>query len=579
MKYFFLKKKKIAINLNLGYMCIVVLAMVLFGCSSSHTVRDDGIQLDPNLTELGELNALLLQYDDADCLSDEGVAVKSGKKWGLINLKGDTVQGFHYDNIHRREDYWILESKDIEGNEEVGLADANGKILISPNKENRDYIPISDNLLMARTRRDLRCFYDTKGDEAFICDIYDHDMYPDAVFYMKGNHYMASTGDETWQRMTYIPEEKFYQLDTVTYCAAKSGSPDMCAVMNEERKWGVIDTEGKTIVPFDYVDISIYDNIIVVANENGQYGRYEGDGVKKYYDSFYVCKGYSLATNGDTHILFDKQNKELLRTEEEMSAYFYSDGMFYSANSLFDEKGNVILHVDDSIHIDDYINGYITYNVYEAERGVMDKKGNIVLSASAYKVYIEQDYQILRIRKYEEIDDDFVETTDIFDTKNNKITHTDFSMENFNSQGLARAEVAGRHLYINAEGKFGIENFEEIMGRLMVKQAEVLEEEQTEKEKHIKQLLLDIIQKEGYKTNSIHNLTKGEDGLYSAKFYTETVYSTTSYDVTGIIIENDEIVECRVTQKQSIPKKDAPDYYVPQNVDELIKHINGVPGY
>lgn len=533
--------------------------------------------MDFNLTELGELNTLLLQYDDAADLSDNSVAVKSGKKWGVISLKGDTILNLQYDVIYKRDDYWVIGFKDKEKTE-IGLADANGKVLVAPNPKTRDYYPISDDLLIGQTYDDWCFLYNTKGKEIFICDSCEYDIYPQTIFHMKDNHYMASISDDIWHRVTYNPETESCQLDSTIYCASRSGSSNVCAVMNEERKWGVIDTEGKTVVPFEYMDIYTYGDVIVVKNEDDKYGRYGKDGVDTYYDAFGATEGYSHALDGNTNIFFDKQGKEFFKTDDEVFWSIYSDGLFYTSHNLFDEKGNVILHVDDSIRIEYYKNGYIIYDVYGSGRGLMDKKGNTILSAGGGKVYIDipEDSPILTIRKYTSIeggDGEYIlEETDIFDTENNNAAYIEFPIENFNSTGLARAEVAGRHLYVNSKGEFGIENFEEIKNELLAKMKQGQEEEND----HIKQLILDIVQENGYYPEYIHNLTRKEDGLYSASFYIETKYSTIDFEVTGIKIENDEVVECLVTRTAARPKKDVS---IPQSIDQLIMRRIGAIGY
>ena len=75
---------------------ITAMSVLLLSCSNSNNVaaEEGEIQIDPALKELGELNVLLFQYDDIGDKLGDCVAVKSKKKWGLINIKGDTILDF-----------------------------------------------------------------------------------------------------------------------------------------------------------------------------------------------------------------------------------------------------------------------------------------------------------------------------------------------------------------------------------------------------------------------------------------------------------------------------------------------------
>lgn len=586
---------------------VAILSVTLFACKNSKNTaeveeREGGIQIDPELKELGELNALLLQYDDAGDKLGDCIAVKSNKKWGLINIKGDTIIDFKYDKIERLlyAEYWNLKVKNVEASNnndryDVGIADAKGKIIIKPIKEIQSCEPLVDGVYVAYDFRVEPHLYNGKGEEIILC--YDADGYDFPLRDIKkinDKFFMVYSG-YAWFRTTYDKSAKpEFKIDDVGYSDAKA-SREMCFVKNEEDIWGAINGAGETVVPFVYSNVKMLGNeSVFVQNEEGKWGMLIGKGVNAYYDNFMKSiDDYSIGKDGATYVVLDKQGKELFRNKDLNDYSFYSDGMFMGRHRLYDSKGNTIVTLSDSLSVDDYLNNYIVVQNNNGYYGIVDKKGTCIVPAT-YEMGIrkEKDLQLFlltRCVKDEEVNGkrEVVLESDIFNTKNGKLIKTSFSIDKFKGK-YALVEINGRHLYINEEGKTGILNLEEVLTSLNEKAQQSKQkenqEEQSKLEENIKKQLVKLVNDhEGWEVlsspSSLYDFHKEENGMYKANYNIRTNEETVYYELRNIEVDkNGKVVGLENKAINVKPKDTKPDGGI-VGVDEMVDKITGRKRY
>lgn len=587
---------------------IAVLSVLLFSCNNSNNVvtEDGGIQIDPELKELGELNALLLQYDDVGEKLGDCIAVKSKKKWGLINLKGDTILDFKYDRIKRirDEEYWNVEVKNVEASKysesyDVGIADAKGVIIVKPIKGNQSIAPYGEGLYRAIDGKVEPHLYNNKGEEIILSSEdeegeYDYDFPLCDIERVNDHFYMVANPDKIWFRMIYNKgAEHEFKIEGYGFYDVKPSS-EYCFVKNEDEIWGAINAEGDTIAPFEYLDTKMLGNDnVFVKNEEGKWGMFNGKEVSAFYDDFYKSIGdYSKGEDAGTQIILDKQGKELFRSNDLINYPFYSNGMFLGKHSLYDSKGNAVITLNDSLSVYDYLNNYVIVSkqipLNEITtgyiHGIVNKKGELVVPVE-YNIIGQatKDGPLLLLTK--NISDEFVNneriiinTTDIFNTDNGTLTKTNYYISRF-SDGLALATIDEKqHFYVNEEGKTGIVNFEDV---LEMKKEEAQQSEQIEKqegranlEENIKKQIVELINEDnGWKVlsgpSSVRGLQKVSEGMYKAEFTQETQYEYMYYEIRNIEVdENGKVLGLETKRVNIKPKANKPDGTM--NVDEMI---------
>ena len=583
---------------------IAVLSVLLLSCNNSNSVtaEEGGIQIDPELKELGELNALILQYDDAGDKLGDCIAVKSKKKWGLINLKGDTILDFKYDRIKRikDEEYWNVEVKNVEASRysewyDVGIADAKGVIIVKPIKGNQSIGPYGEGLYLAYDGKVEPHLYNEKGEEIILGYGDDESSYDFPLLKIEKysqNCFVVHDG-YAWYRMTHDKGAKpEFKIDSIMFLNVMP-STEYCFVQNEDEKWGAINPKGDTIAPFEYLDTKKLGNDnVFVKNEEGKWGMFNGKEVSAFYDDFYMSiDDYSKGEDAGTQIILDKQGKELFRSDDLINYPFYSNGMFLGKHSLYDSKGNTIITLNDSLHVLGYLNDYIIVGTDSRNYGIANKKGELVIPPTNYaNPDIPKGGSLIRLTK--NISDVFVNNeriivnvTDIFDTSNGTLSKTifDLSMKDF-VDGLSLGEIEGRHVYVNEQGKTGILNLEEILKSLAEQKEMNKQQEQKESIEHIKeQLVKSINEANGRKilsgTYSIHDFEKCEDGTYKAEFFDHGEYETITYEIYNIKTDKDgNLVDYELKLTMIRPTSKKPDGGI-KTVDEIVNHTIGAVGY
>lgn len=582
-------------------LCFVVVAIsvLLFSCkNSTNTVvvdEEGGIQIDLELKELGELNALLLQYDDAGDKLDDCIAVKSKKKWGLINLKGDTVIDFKYDKIERLTDaeFWNIKVKNAENSKysdgyDVGIADLEGNIIVKPIKGNQSIVPISEGLYEAQDGRFEPHLYNAKGEEIILS--FDDDGYDFPLSQIKRINdkvFMVKSADNIWYRMIYNKgSEPEFKIDTIGYLDVKP-SIEICVVKNEEGKWGAINSSGEVVAPFEYADAKMLGNDnVFVQNDEGKWGVFNGKNVSSYYDDFYrSIDDYSIGQDGDTYVILDKHGKELFRNSDLQVHPFYSNGMFLGKHSVYDPKGNKMITLTDSLAVVDYLNGYVVVGTENGNYGLIDKDNKIVVPVTNYMNPIIQKGSplILFTQNISDVIVDgeriIVNITDVFNTEKGTLTKTKYDLNNF-KDGFSLAIVEGRHIYVNEEGKTGILNLEEVLAYKKEQAEQAEKAAQPKLEESIKKQIVKLLnESQGWKVlsspSSVWNLQKVSEGIYKAEYMIETEYEKMDYELQNIEVDENGKVLSFYNKRVGIrPKANKPDGGI-IGVDELVDKITG----
>ena len=500
-----------------------------------------------------------MQYDDAGDKLGDCIAVKSKKKWGLINLKGDTIIDFKYDKIERLKDaeFWNVKVKNTENSKysdwyDVGIADSEGNIIVKPIKGNQRIVPISEGLYEARDGRVEPHLYNAKGEEIILS--FDDDGYDFPLSEIKKINdklFMVKSTDNMWYRMIYNKgSEPEFKIDSIGYLDVRP-STEICIVKNEEGKWGAINSSGEVVAPFEYADAKMLGNDnVFVQNDEGKWGMFDENKVSSYYDDFYrSIDDYSIGQDGDTYVILDKHGKELFRNSDLQVHPFYSNGMFLGKHSVYDSKGNKMITLTDSLAVVDYLNGYVVVGTESGNYGLIDKENKIVVP---FTDYMNPDIQkgsplILFTHNISDVVVDgeriIVNVTDVFNTEKGTLTKTKFDLSNY-SDGLFLATVEGRHLFVNEKGETGIANLDDVLISLAEKKEQSKMQEQEEGIENIKKQIVETINKENGRkilsgTYAIHDLEKLEDGTYRAEFYDRKVYETFTYEIFGIKVDKE----------------------------------------
>lgn len=560
-----------------------VMSVSLLSCSNSNNVaaEEGGIQIDPELKELGELNALLLQYDDVGDKLGDLIAVKSKKKWGLINLKGDTILEFKYGNIYKCIEYdiWGI-SKELRY-QHIGFADAQGKIMLNP-EGGKSYEILSNDYFVEKNRG-FCTLYNKDGDEVFIIDEEDEMEVPAYDIKYNGNGlFMIYNGDK-WYMARHKDSESSITVIGENGYSDCGFTNDLCFVKNDDGKWGVINGAGEIVVPFNYFDKK---GINLVQNEEGKWGMFNGKEVNSYYDNLiYEIDGYTDGKDGEDYIVLDKQGKELLRKKDMKLFPFCSNGAFLGNHSVYDSKGNTIVTLNDSLTPIYYLNNYIVVNTTNRLCGIVDKKGTFVYPASDAFSSCSKDSPLIVMTR--NISDEFVDderiivnVSDIFNTNNGTITKTFFDLSSSHFvDGLSLATVEGRHIYVNEEGKTGLLNIEEVLKSFAEKKEQMKKQEQEEGMERIKEQLVDDINKmNGRKilsgSNSLRDMEKLEGGTYKCHFTDYGKYENITYEIYNIQVDKEyNLIDFGIKATDIRPTADKPDGTM--NVQEMIDRMTG----
>ncbi|WP_312698970.1 WG repeat-containing protein [Sedimentibacter sp.] len=162
-------------------------------------------------------------------------------------------------------------------------------------------------------------------------------------------------------------------------------------------KYGVINIDNDIVIPFEYNEIHIVSDSMnylqmTKNNKSGLYDRNKGELVipieyesLKYIGERYLENELVVAKKDGKYGIIDMQNKEIVPFIYDRIEYVGGDGLKFYENGLaglLDSKGNIILSAE-AINILYAEDGFITAKVYvenyKSKYAVYDMKGNVVV--------------------------------------------------------------------------------------------------------------------------------------------------------------------------------------------------------
>lgn len=570
---------------KLHFYFLFTLILGVYSCSNVKESSEEGFQIDPDLKELGELNSLVLQYDDVSNKVGDYLVVKSHNKWGVINLKGDTIIGFDYDEITGYpEGYWSVKNRrPVKGNYfNVGLAKMDGTILFPPVDNGYRCGQIAEGLYYT-WKSDGYAFFNGDGEEVFLTDEESgYDIpYPKEVQEFGNNCFMALLANMKWYRIFFAKgDETNCKVDTVEYTDVKTCG-NLCYVKNNDEKWGAIDADGKLVIPYTYSNaIKRGDgvNCVFVQNEEGKWGFLKGGELIGSYDNFLNSKdNYAFVKDGNYKVVLDANGKEIFRVED-LDEIKKFNGVFMGRNHVYDSNGKTLLTVDDSLCIRDYLNGYVIVSDKEMNNySILDEKGRAVIPFDDVTFHLGKESVILS--KLFEEGDSIV--SNLFNTKLGECIKTPFNI-GFLMDDYYLAEIENRHIFIDEQGKTGFLNFDEVLNEIKTRklsnEADVQKElEESMKEQIIKRVNDRFGREVMTSTSRIEKLEKQPDGTYTAEFTDYGEYEHIVYTLYDIDVDKYGVLQdCGWKMKTVIPTDKKPEGTM--DVEEMVRRNIGAIG-
>lgn len=308
--------------------------------------------------------------DSIDNIGEGMVGVKIGDKYGYANTAGELVIEAKYDRI----------SSFYEGFAEVGIDNLSGII----DKTGREIIP-------------LRYYYIMRSQDGYFIPV-DHQESTMAVFNRKGEQVLPAE---------YSMISEYEEESSMEFRLFIKGIT--IALKNEY--WGVIDEQGKEILPFEYERLSLLDNGWLIAAKDGKEGVIDRQGkviIPFEYESLSYAEGIfmmdkrlpneqSIKNNATVRYsgILDGQGKELIPPQYEnvkplpgaKNYAVYTKGGY----RLFDAAGKAVSD-DTWDYIVEGLDGML--KVSKNDRlGYIDEKGEVLIKPQYdYVTSVEPNY-------------------------------------------------------------------------------------------------------------------------------------------------------------------------------------------
>lgn len=200
------------------------------------------------------------QYENAFHFSEGRAAVKKNGKYGFINITGRVVIPFQFnDGGVFYDDRAVL-----EGNDKCGVIDTTGNIVVP-----MEYYRIhhySEGLAAATKRGGLYGYLDKSGNVAIPFQYWDPSTFNSGVlrrypFYIMPDHppHNFEFIDHTGAPVAALNALR-NSIDDI------SGFSEGLAVAKKGGKYGMIDLNGQTVIPFQYDELEPCINGIIVSH-------------------------------------------------------------------------------------------------------------------------------------------------------------------------------------------------------------------------------------------------------------------------------------------------------------------------
>jgi len=523
---------------------LAIISILMFSCKNNNntTVVDEegGIQIDPQLQELGQLNVKLLDYDEIDIPQKGVIPVKKGGKWGLVAMGGKEILPCLYKEVSYggQEDVWI-----VRRNDSIGIVDNKGKFINELTSSFKSYTCLGKGLLHA--------IYNDAVEHQYIIPMkYNGEallevakrvtpFYNDVILaeYF-GNYKLYSYKGDSLQAIT--PDFQHF--------TEEFGEGMYCVTNGWDGKYGFINAKGEVAVPFEF------DKPCGVFS----------DGMATYTDST------------DNIGFIDRQGKIVIPAQY-LYAEKFSDGLAYVTNEevtgFIDKSGKLLIDTKSKFSSGGgFTKGFCVVIGDDDLMGIINKKGEIVVSLEFVINALSDDMYVARTSGENPKYGAFT-----YDGKQSVPFEFD-DLSDFHN-GLALAQKGDVQLIINKDGKTGILNLEEALATKKEQIEQAKKEAQPKLEESIKKQIVELLnESQGWEVlsspSSVWNLEKVSEGMYKAEYMIETEYEKMDYELRNIEVdENGKVLGFDNKRVGIRPKANKPDGT--SNVDEIVDRMTG----
>lgn len=248
------------------------------------------------------------EYDVIYSFKDGLASFQQNNKYGFLNEQGKVVVPAKYDHAFGFENGLAV----VKLNEKKGLIDKTGKEILPTN-----YVEIyglSNEWILVRNNDYNWEFFDRTGKIAIPTEYDVANSFSEGLAFVK-----------TEDKSGFINKDGNFVINLPKDYSASSGFKNGLAVIsNAKYKKGVIDQSGNTIIPFDYDDISTFEDGIAKVKKNGKYGYINKSNqiiIPIVYDSIHHFKEHGITQaeqhiDGKTKILFINKANQILDSFE-----------------------------------------------------------------------------------------------------------------------------------------------------------------------------------------------------------------------------------------------------------------------
>lgn len=350
------------------------------------TVIPFNVYAESDAGEFSYTEIITPTYEDARTFSEGLAAVKRGDKWGYINESGKVVIDFQYDRAysfsegkalvenHIKEDDYVrrcysiitLDNKFVQlkyGDRDFCHFDEeiydttfyNGYILVPADTPNGKFVfdeygEAFDDSAFLPTEGTLAKYdhYSAINEDEYVSRYEELGFRGAAPF----NQGMAPVvfedqNDGSGKYWNLLKEDgtlwsgpKFYNfyVHDINKSYQLFNDNSLASLMNSEGKWGAVNKEGKTILPFQYEELRVFTDGVAAFSKNGKFGFIDIHGNEvinpQFDDTSGFLKGLAVVRQGNTAYIIDKQGNKVKGSENiQVDAYFIEDG--------YDENGDV----------------------------------------------------------------------------------------------------------------------------------------------------------------------------------------------------------------------------------------------
>ena len=529
-------------------LCFVVAAIsvLLFSCKNSTntavTDEERGIQIDPQLQELGELNVKLLDYDEIDIPQKGVIPVKKGGKWGLVAMGGKEILPCLYKEVSYggQEDVWI-----VRRNDSIGIVDNKGKFINELTSSFKSYTCLGKGLLHAIYNDAVEHQYIIPmkyNGEGLLGDVKSVTPFYDDVILVEyfGNYKLYSYTGDSLVAISSDYQHYTEECGEGLYCVTNGFS---------DSKYGFINSKGEVAVPFEF------DKPCGVFS----------DGMATYSDSI------------DNVGFIDRQGKIVIPAQYSYAEKF-SDGLAYVTNEevmgFIDKSGKLLIDTKNKFSSGGgFIKGFCSVVGVDIElMGIINKKGETVVPI---------EYVINALS-----DDMYVACTSGENPKYGAFTYdgkqsVPFEFDDLSDfhNGWALAKIGDINLVVNKEGKTGILNLEEVLAVKKEQIEQAKKAAQPKLEESIKKQIVELLnESQGWEVlsspSSVWNLEKVSEGMYKAEYMIETKYEKMDYELRNIEVdENGKVLGFDNKRVGIRPKANKPEGT--SDFEEIIDRMTG----